>query len=171
MRRVRALVLRIAAMFGAGRTDAEIREELEMHRSFLAGEYERSGLTPEGARHRAAVELGNISSIADTCRDQRGIPAIETAIHNARFAGRQLLKSPAFTLVAVVGLALGIGANVAVFSVVNAVLLQPLPYHEPDRLVRLASTNQENNLIRVGFSYSRFLEVQQRQKVFSDLAL
>ena len=171
MRRVRAFGLRIAAMFGAGRTDAEIREELETHRSLLAGEYERSGLTPEAARHRAAVELGNMSSISDTCRDQRGIPAIETAIRNVRFAGRQLLKSPAFTLVAIVGLALGIGANVAVFSVVNSVFLQPLPYRESDRLVRLASTNQENNLIRVGFSYSRFLEVQQRQQVFSDLAL
>jgi predicted permease len=171
MRRVRAFGLRIAAMFGAGRTDAEIREELEMHRSLLAVEYERSGLTPEAARHRAAVELGDISSISDTCRDQRGIPAIETAIRNVRFAGRQLLKSPAFTLVAIVGLALGIGANVAVFSVVNSVFLQPLPYRQPDRLVRLASTNQENNLIRVGFSYSRFLEVQQRQQVFSDLAL
>jgi predicted permease len=88
-----------------------------------------------------------------------------------RYAVRQLLKSPGFTLVAVVGLALGIGANVALFSVVNSVLLRPLPYQEPDRLVRLASTNQDNNLIRVGFSYPRFLEVQQRQQVFSDLAL
>ena len=87
-----------------------------------------------------------------------------------RYALRQLLKSPGFTLVAVVGLALGIGANVALFSVVNSVLLRPLPYHEPDRLVRIASTNQENNLTRVGFSYTRFLEVQQRQQVFSDLA-
>jgi predicted permease len=171
MRRVRALVLRIAAMFGGGRTDAEIREELEAHRSFLASEYERSGLTPEAARHRAAVDLGNISSIADTCRDQRGIPAIETAIRTARLAGRQLLKSPSFTLVAVVGLALGIGANVAVFSVVNSVFLQPLPYREPDRLVRLASRDQEHKLTRLGFSYSRFVEVQQRQQVFTDLAL
>lgn len=88
-----------------------------------------------------------------------------------RCAVRQLLKSPGFTLVAVVGLALGIGANVALFTVVNSVLLRPLPYHEPDRLVRLASTNQDDNLIRVGFSYSRFLDVQQRQQVFSDLAL
>jgi predicted permease len=88
-----------------------------------------------------------------------------------RYGVRQLLKSPGFTLVAAVGLGLGIGANVALFSVVNAVLLRPLPYHEPDRLVRLASTSQENNFIRVGFSYSRFLEVEQRQQVFVDLAL
>ncbi|HET9445841.1 MAG TPA: ABC transporter permease [Steroidobacteraceae bacterium] len=88
-----------------------------------------------------------------------------------RYAVRQLVGSPGFTLVAVVGLALGIGANVALFSVVNSVFLRSLPYHEPDRLVRLGSTNQESNQIRVGFSYPRFLEVQQRQQVFSDLAL
>jgi predicted permease len=88
-----------------------------------------------------------------------------------RYAVRQLLKSPGFTLVAILGLALGIGANVALFSVVNSVLLRPLPYYEPDRLVRLSSTNDASNLTRVGFSYPRYLEVQQRQEVFSDLAL
>jgi putative ABC transport system permease protein len=88
-----------------------------------------------------------------------------------RYAVRQLLKSPGFTLVAVVGLGLGIGANVALFSVVNSVFLRPLPYRDPGRLVRLTSTDEAHNLTRVGFSYSRYLEVQQRQQVFSDLAL
>ena len=88
-----------------------------------------------------------------------------------RFAVRQLRQSTGFTVVAVAGLALGIGANVALFSVVNSVLLRPLPYYDADRLVRLASTHQENGLIRIAFSYPRFLEVQQRQQVFSDLAL
>jgi predicted permease len=88
-----------------------------------------------------------------------------------RYAVRQLLKSPGFSLVAIIGLALGIGANVALFSVVNSVFLRPLPFHEPDRLVRLSSTNEAQQLTRVGFSYPRFLEVQQRQAVFSDLAL
>lgn len=88
-----------------------------------------------------------------------------------RYAIRQLLKSPGFTLVAILGLALGIGANVAFFSVVNAVFLRPLPYREPDRLVRLSSTNQAQNLTRVGFSYARYVAVKEQQQVFSDLAL
>ena len=88
-----------------------------------------------------------------------------------RYAIRQLLKSPGFTLVAILGLALGIGANVAFFSVVNSVFLRPLPYREPDRLVRLSSTNEAQNLTRVGFSYSRYIAVQEQQQVFSDLAL
>src|SRR5688500_5613731 len=88
-----------------------------------------------------------------------------------RYAVRQLIKAPGFTFVAVLGLALGIGANVALFSVVNSVFLRPLAYPEPERLVRLSSTNLEQNFNRVGFSYPRFLEVQERQQVFSHLAL
>jgi predicted permease len=88
-----------------------------------------------------------------------------------RYAIRQLFKAPSFTAVAVVGLALGIGANVALFSVVNSIFLRPLPYPEPDRLVRLSSTDTANNLTRIGFSYSRYLEVHERQQVFSHLAL
>src|SRR5918993_4254122 len=87
-----------------------------------------------------------------------------------RFAIRQLFKSPWFSLVAIVGLGLGIGANVALFSVINSIFLKPLPYREPGRLVRLTSTHQERNLARAGFSYPRYLEVQQRQQVFSDFA-
>ena len=87
-----------------------------------------------------------------------------------RYAVRQLLKAPGFALVAIVGLGLGIGANVALFSVINSVFLRPLPYREPGRLVRLSSTDEAQNFTRVGFSYPRYLEVQQRQQVFSDLA-
>jgi predicted permease len=96
----------------------------------------------------------------------------EAPVHyELRYAVRRLLKSPGFTLVAVLGLGLGIGANVALFSVVNSIFLRPLPYHEPGRLVRLASTDEAQDFDRVGFSYPRYLEVQERQQVFSDLAL
>ena len=88
-----------------------------------------------------------------------------------RYGFRQLVKAPWFSLVAIVGLGLGIGANVALFSVINSVFLRPLPYPEAGRLVRLTSTETDKNLIRAGFSYPRFLEVQARQQVFTELAL
>src|SRR5688572_23317400 len=98
-------------------------------------------------------------------------PGRSLVLLELRYAVRQLLKSPWFSLVPIVGLGLGIGANVALFSVINSVFLRPLPYREPARLVRLSSTNEGQNLTRAGFSYPRYLEVQQRQQVFSDLAL
>ncbi len=92
-------------------------------------------------------------------------------MREVRYAIRQLLKSPGFAFVSILGLALGVGANVAFFTVVNTIFLRPLPYREPDRLVRLRSTNEKQNFTRVGFSYSRYLAVRDQQQVFSDLAL
>src|SRR4051812_37482972 len=88
-----------------------------------------------------------------------------------RYAFRQLAKSPAFSAVAIVALALGIGANTAIFSIINGIFLRPLPYAQPDRLVRLASTQPERNFNAAPFSFSRFNAVRDGQTVFSDLAL
>ncbi len=87
-----------------------------------------------------------------------------------RYALRQLAKSPGFTFIAVFALALGIGANTAIFSVINSVLLQPLPYPQPERIVRLASTRPGTEFLRVGFSYPRYQAVRDQQQVFAELA-
>ena len=88
-----------------------------------------------------------------------------------RFALRSLLRTPGFTAIAIIALALGIGANTAIFSIVNTLFLRPLPYAEPDRLVILQSSLPEKDINEFGFSYPRFLAVKDGQQVFSDLAL
>src|SRR3954469_21269921 len=92
-------------------------------------------------------------------------------LNDIRFAFRQLAKSPAFSLVALVALALGIGANTAIFSIINAIFLQPLPYAEPARLVQLVSSLPEKDIRAFPFSYPRFQAVRDGQTVFSELAL
>ena len=91
-------------------------------------------------------------------------------LQDIRFAFRQLVKSPAFSAVAIIALALGIGANTAIFSIINTIFLRPLPYAQPERLVRLGSTDLARDFDRLPFSYPRFLAVRDGQKVFSDLA-
>ena len=147
--------------------DDEIRSFVEMS----TADRIREGVSPAEARRLALAEIGGVESMKEIVRAGRHGALLDDLGRDVRYAFRLLARQRMFAVVIVGTLALGIGANVALFSVVNSVFLRPLPYHEPDRLVRLASTDQANNLTRLGFSYSRFLEVQQRQQVFSDLAL
>ncbi|HVQ16302.1 MAG TPA: ABC transporter permease, partial [Vicinamibacterales bacterium] len=147
--------------------DDEIRSFVEMS----TADRIREGVSPTEARRLALAEIGGVESMKEIVRAGRHGALLDDLGRDVRYAFRLLARQRMFAVVIVGTLALGIGANVALFSVVNSVLLRPLPYHEPDRLVRLASTDHANNLTRIGFSYSRFLEVQQRQEVFSDLAL
>ena len=147
--------------------DDEIRSFVEMS----TADRIREGISPTEARRLALAEIGGVESMKEIVRAGRHGALLDDLGRDVRYAFRLLARERTFAAVIVGTLALGIGANVALFSVVNSVLLRPLPYYEPERLVRLASTDQANNLTRIGFSYSRFLEVQQRQQVFSDLAL
>ena len=126
----------------AGRVEWEIRRELEFHVAERADELCDSGLAPEEAERRARVKLGNPLLQAERVRDMDIALWADGLARNLRHAARNLGRAPGFALTVVATLALGIGANTAVFSALDAVLLRPLPFPEADRLVRLSQTQR-----------------------------
>jgi hypothetical protein len=152
------------------RLEGDFAEELESHVAMLAEENLRRGLSREQARREALIRLGGMAQLRESYYEQRGLPPLERLAQDFRYALRMLRKTPGFTLFAGAALALGIGATSAVFNIADAVLLRPLPYREPTRLVMLWQDDTTYGFPRNNPSPWAFELWRKQNQAFEDMA-
>jgi putative ABC transport system permease protein len=170
VKRFRAWLLRLLAPFTRARREREIDEELQSHLAMHVEDNVRAGMSPEAARRHALLTLGGIDQVKEHYRDRAGIPFVDHLLQDARVGARMLRRNPTFAAVAILTLGLGIGANTAIFSLVNAVLLRPLPYPAADRLVLIWATNTRNGDTQDVASYPDVEEWRAQSRSFDGMA-
>ena len=167
IRSLRAWFVRALSMFQGKKVEREMAQELEAHLQMQIEDNVRAGMPAEEARRQALLKLGGMEAAREQVRHQAGIPLLETAVKDLRYALRMLARTPAFTAVALISLALGIGANTAIFSLVNTLFLRPLPIRDAGRFVSVANT--ADNQMFPTFSYPNYKDLRDRNRVFSGL--
>jgi len=169
MRILRAWLARLAGLRERDRAEQDLAEEMRAHLEMRIADNVRAGMSPEEARRAALMESGGLQLAADSCRERRALPWATNLLQDVRFAFRTLRRSPGFTAVAALTLALGIGASTAIFSVVNAAMLQRLPFLDPDRLVMVferSPTTPKPNVVNP----RNFLGWRDRNRSFQTIA-
>jgi putative ABC transport system permease protein len=152
------------------RSESEMDAELRFHLDSRAQHFIQQGIAPDEAARRARLEFGALQSTREECRESRRANILESLIQDLRFAARMFRRNPGFTAIAVLTLALGIGANVAIFSVVSAVLLKPLPFPHPEQLVRVYDDLAGSNSPDVGMSAPELWDLRDRAGIFSGIS-
>src|ERR1041384_2482147 len=135
MNRIRIFLARIRSLFLNRRLEQELDEEIRSHLEMQIEENLRQGMSAEEARYAALRKFGGVDQVKEVYRGRRSLPGVETFIRDLGYGFRMLRRSPGITAVAILSLAVGIGANTALFSVVDAVLLKSLPVEDPERLL------------------------------------
>ena len=162
---LRILFHRIIGIFRKRNLEQELDKEIQSHLEMLIEDNIRRGMSPDEARYAAMRSFGGVDQIKEVYRDRRGFPVVETTLQDLRFSIRVLRRSPVYTLVVVLTLAIGIGANTAIFSLVDAVLIKMLPVKNPEQLVAIETFNQRGE--RINFSYPLFEQLRDHTHTFT----
>src|SRR5580704_2952909 len=171
MRWLELLRMRIEMIFRRNRAAGRLDDELRFHLEQQIAENVAAGMSAEEARHAALRAFGNPTALRDQARETWNWSEVELVLRDARIGARTLWRTPGFAGIAILVMALGIGANIALFTIVRSVLLRPLPFRQPDRLVRLYEHSNDDKFPYNGSAGGVFAEWKKESRSFSDLAL